>query len=58
MCNESLDLVKLLGNCPEGTKLYSPLLGEVLLTSVSTSDRYPIHVKTFDNDFLENYYSS
>lgn len=60
MCNKSLDLVKLLGNCPKGTKLYSPLLGEVSLTSVSTSGRYPIHIKTSDDAFYcftkEGYY--
>lgn len=34
MCNENLDLVKLLGNCPKGTKLWSPLFGELNLEFV------------------------
>lgn len=42
MCNEKLDLVKLLGNCPKGTKLYSPITGEVLLEEVDTDYIYPI----------------
>ena len=32
--NENLDLVKILKDCPRGTKLYSPLCGEVVLNSV------------------------
>lgn len=33
--NENLDLTKILDGCPEGTKLYSPLLGEVEFVGIS-----------------------
>lgn len=43
MCNDNLNLVELLGNCPKGTKLYSPIAGEVELTKVlDCSCTYPI----------------
>lgn len=42
MCNENLDLVKLLDDCPKGTKLYSPITGEVLFEEVDTDCVYPI----------------
>lgn len=29
MCDEKLNLAKLLSSCPKGTKLWSPLFGEV-----------------------------
>ena len=43
--NENLDLVKILKYCPRGTKLYSPLCGEVVLNSVDEyCIDYPIEV--------------
>ena len=42
--NENLDLVKILWDCPRGTKLYSPLCGEVVLNSVNNYANYPIEV--------------
>ena len=42
--NEKLDLVKILKDCPRGTKLYSPLCGEVVLNSVNNYANYPIEV--------------
>ena len=33
--NENIDLTEILSKCPKGTKLYSPMLGEVTLVSVS-----------------------
>ncbi len=33
--NENLNLVEILRNCPEGTKLYSPLFGDVYLQHIS-----------------------
>ena len=43
--NENLDLVKILKNCPRGTKLYSPLCCEVVLNSVNEYNvDYPIEV--------------
>lgn len=47
--NENLDLVKILKNCPRGTKLYSPLCGEVVLNSVNEYNvDYPIEVNCDD----------
>ena len=38
--NKNLDLAEILKNCPRGTKLYSPLCGEVALDSVDEDDMY------------------
>ena len=47
---ENLNLVNLLKDCPKGTKLYSPIYGEVKLVNVlDDSDWYPISVKTLTN---------
>lgn len=43
MHNGKLNLVELLGNCPKGTKLYSPLFGEVTLERIDC-DSHPIVV--------------
>ena len=42
---ENLDLVEILKDCPEGTKLYSIVLGEVELCAVECNNIYPICVK-------------
>lgn len=42
--NENLNLIKILKDCPSGTKLYSTVLGEVELDSVENDDGYPIKV--------------
>ena len=45
--NENLDLVKILKNCPIGTKLYSLIHGEVTLDEIGNpTDEYPILVIT------------
>lgn len=41
--NENIDLTKILENCPKGTKLYSPLVGEVEFKDLDKSE-YPIHI--------------
>ena len=46
--NENLNLVEILKDCPKGTKLYSPLFGEVEFDCVKESSEYPIRV------FLKN----
>ena len=46
--NENLNLVEILKDCPKGTKLYSPLFGEVELDRVKEHGEYPIRV------FLKN----
>ena len=47
--NENIDLTKILKDCPEGTKLYSTIHGEVtLIDSNDTSQHYPISVRLND----------
>lgn len=43
--NENLNLVEILKDCPEGTKLYSPIYGDVELVKVHHDGIYPIQVK-------------
>ena len=43
--NENLNLVDILKDCPKGTKLYSPALGEVELRYVEDNTNYPIAVR-------------
>ena len=42
--NENIDLTKILKDCPEGTKLYTPIWGEVTFIKVSENvcNLYPI----------------
>lgn len=49
--NENLNLVEILKDCPIGTKLYSPVYGDVELFSVLQSDcgDYPIEIKLINN---------
>ena len=42
--NEDLDLVKILKDCPRGTKLYSTVYGEVELYEVDIDYNHPIRV--------------
>ena len=48
--NENLNLVEILKNCPEGTKLYSTTYGDVELIRVNQNDDvyYPIEIKLSD----------
>ena len=46
--NENLNLVEILKDCPKGTKLYSPLFGEVEFEKIKDGI-YPIAVKTKTN---------
>lgn len=44
--NENLNLVEILKDCPKGTKLYSPVLGEVDFVRISDDDiSFPIRVR-------------
>ena len=43
--NENLNLVEILKDCPEGTKLYSPLFGDVEFIQCNHQSNYPILVK-------------
>ena len=40
--NENIDLTKILKDCPEGTKLYSTIFGDVKFCYIDESDAYPI----------------
>ena len=44
--NENIDLTKILKDCPEGTKLYSTIFGEVTFCHIDENDIYPIKVMT------------
>lgn len=45
--NENIDLTKILENCPTGTKLYTPVWGEVTFNEVEDKDYvYPICIYT------------
>ena len=40
--NENIDLTKILRDCPEGTKLYSPIFGEVDFEKIRSDDENAI----------------
>ena len=42
--NENLNLVEILKDCPEGTKLYSPVFGDVELDNIDIHSDHPIRV--------------
>lgn len=44
MCNEKLNLVKLLSGCPKGTKLYSPIVGEAAFLGINIRENYPMRL--------------
>ena len=54
--NEDLDLVKILKDCPRGTKLYSTVYGEVELYEVDIDYNHPIRVlhKLVLDDFTKD----
>lgn len=56
---EQLNLTEILKDCPEGTKLYSPVCGECILVSINDLRTYPI--KVFDCSIsdhpVEKYYT-
>lgn len=47
--NENLNLVEILKDCPTGTKLYSPIYGDVEFVRISKRAEYPIEIKLSDN---------
>lgn len=50
--NENLDLIEILRDCPKGTKLYSPIYGDVELIKVrqhSNDSDYPIEIRLSNN---------
>ena len=47
--NENLDLTKILEGCPEGTKFYSSVFGEVSFVEIHNCyDKYPIKLQAYN----------
>lgn len=47
--NENIDLTKILEGCPEGTKFYSSIFGEVSFVKMHNSyDKYPIELQAYN----------
>jgi hypothetical protein len=44
-----MNIAEILKNAPEGTKLYSPIYGNVELLNISNESEYPIKAKICDN---------
>lgn len=44
--NENIDLIKILKDCPKGTKFYSTLYGEVEFEKIKKESEYPIVIIT------------
>ena len=54
--NENLNLVEILKDCPEGTKLYSTTYGDVELVKVYLKDNvYPIEIKIGESSDMIGY---
>ena len=48
--NENINLCEILKDCPKGTKLYSPVIGEVIFEDINYNSSYPIGVSNaFEN---------
>ena len=43
--NKNLDLTKILNGCPEGTKFYSTVYGEVTFVEMTNANHFPIKLK-------------
>ena len=48
--NENLDLTKILNGCPEGTKFYSSVYGEVTFVEITDANHFPIKLKYYTID--------
>ena len=48
--NENLNLVRILKDCPKGTKFYSILHGEVEYEGISENDSYEVKFRDIDGD--------
>ena len=47
--NENIDLIKILKDCPKGTKLYSTVRGEVEFDHIDSDKDYPIYTTNKDS---------
>ena len=52
--NENIDLVKILDGCPLGTKLYSPLFGEVTFAGVNTNGFIGVYTRDHNPQIFES----
>ena len=43
-----INIAEILKDCPKGTKLYTPLFGEVTFDSIDIDEKYPIVVYKLD----------
>ena len=48
--NENLDLTEILYGCPEGTKFYSTVYGEVAFVEMTNANHFPIKLKYYTID--------
>ena len=48
--NENIDLTKILDGCPEGTKFYSTIYGEVTFIEITNANHFPIKLKYYTID--------
>ena len=48
--NENIDLTKILDGCPEGTKFYSSVYGEVTFVEMTNANHFPIKLKYYTID--------
>lgn len=65
--NNNINIAEILKGCPIGTKLYSPIYGEVALLKVNSNSKYPICITngisctatfTSDGRLYESYHSA
>ena len=53
--SEKIDLTKILKDCPKGTKLYSPIFGDVIFERIDDNGQYPIIVK-YKSEKVDDWY--
>lgn len=54
--NENINLCEILKDCPEGTKLYSPVFGWVLFKGIERGDSFcPIDVTCIENQTVHSF---
>lgn len=51
--NESINLIRILKNCPTGTKFYSTIYGEVIFYAINEEEEYPIILHTTNNFWID-----
>lgn len=51
--NENINLCEILKDCPKGTKLYSPLFGDVVFCGIRNNECLPILINNLNNNVTE-----